>query len=512
MSNTAQSNPFLPLLATLATTPPGLVVGEGGPRDDLVPARLPLGSSIICAKATEIIGADTLELLTAAVQIGPLGCWLSPGEFVLPPIVSAVLGRELVDEINSVGNALFDGLIEADHPDVLRVRDLVDDITLRIIADHGREMFQPLAVRPDAPMHGLGGYLGVAMGAGADEWHRQRQADRLDNADKRAQEQLNLQKQTAAQTAALHGIQIKTAERKLTQQEAADQALREIQTGYKQILAGDFSPITEGIDNFYNKQLGPFNDGKTLAYQTDAKGNLVLNEINADGSAGQTHTLSRLEVANHYLRGKSALLKFQSPELFQAALSAEATARERAADRASREKIATGNNATSLSVAEINQGGTDRRHADDLAIKRGDLDIKRERLDIDRQRGGLTLQQQRQNAEIDAAREALSGLTSEEIKRRVVKSTDSGRENKDYDPMLERAVRTASRRKIGPDDVFDSRPGLQPAEPKKTPKQAALEALAANPNMAGFTLGEQTAKGFKVLDASGKHVGFLGRQ
>lgn len=510
MSNTA--NPFLPLVATLATTPPGLVAGEGGPRDDLVPARLPLGSSIICAKATEIIGADTLQLLTAAVQIGPLGCWLSPGEFVLPPIVSAVLGRELVDEINSVGNALFDGLIEVDHPDVLRVRDLIDDITLRIIADHGREMFQPLAVRPDAPMHGLGGMLGVAMGAGADEWHRQRLQDRHDRADKRAEEEMGIKKQSAAQTAALHGIQIKTAERKLTQQEAADQTLREIQTGYRQILEGDFSPVTKGIDDFYNKQVGPFNDGKILAYQTDAKGNLVANEINADGSAGQTYTLNRQEVANHYLRGKSELMKFQSPELYQAALDAQAKALENQRNRQSKEKIATGNNATSLGVAEINQGGTDRRHADDLAIKRGDLDIKRERLDIDRERGGLTLQQQRQNAEIDAAREALSGLAPEEIKRRVVKSSDNGRENKNFDPALERAVRTASRRKIGPDNIFDSGLYRQPSEPKKTPKQTALEALTADPKMSGFTLGEQTMKGFKVLDANGKHVGYFGRQ
>ena len=62
---------------------------------------------------------------------------------------------------------------------------------------------------------------------------------------------------------------------------------------------------------------------------------------------------------------------------------------------------------------------------------------------------------------------------------------------------------------VGADEFFDNRQGQQPAAPKKTPKQAALEALAADPNMAGYTIGEQTGRGFKVLNSKGEHIGYL---
>lgn len=124
---------------------------------------------------------------------------------------------------------------------------------------------------------------------------------------------------------------------------------------------------------------------------------------------------------------------------------------------------------------------------------------------------GLTAAQERSNAEIDAARDATAGLTPDEIKRRTNKTSDTGRENKEYDGTLARQVTLAGRRKVGDDPDFGTRQGPAPAKSKQTPIQAAREALAADTNMAGMTLGEQTVKGFKVLDANGRHVGYFGR-
>ena len=71
--------------------------------------------------------------------------------------------------------------------------------------------------------------------------------------------------------------------------------------------------------------------------------------------------------------------------------------------------------------------------------------------------GGVTPAQQANNAEIDAARLALNrmNLDRAEILRRTQKSTNTGRENPDYDPSLERLVRTATQRKVGNDPKFN---------------------------------------------------------
>jgi len=71
--------------------------------------------------------------------------------------------------------------------------------------------------------------------------------------------------------------------------------------------------------------------------------------------------------------------------------------------------------------------------------------------------GGATPAQQANNAEIDAARQTLGrmNLDRAEILRRTQKSTNTGRENPDYDPSLERLVRTATQRKVGTDPKFN---------------------------------------------------------
>ena len=119
----------------------------------------------------------------------------------------------------------------------------------------------------------------------------------------------------------------------------------------------------------------------------------------------------------------------------------------------------------------------------------------------------LTVTQQRTNLEIDAAREYISGMDPDEIRRRTAKTTNTGRENPDYDPALARQAGLAARRKIGEDDQFD---GAQ-RPPPKSPAELRKEVTArfnTDRTMNKYRLGKDTAQGVEVLDARGKLVGY----
>lgn len=70
--------------------------------------------------------------------------------------------------------------------------------------------------------------------------------------------------------------------------------------------------------------------------------------------------------------------------------------------------------------------------------------------------GGLTAAQQANNAEIDEARRAITGLSRDEILRRTQEATATGRSNESYDPYLEALVRKATQRKVGDDPNFET--------------------------------------------------------
>ncbi|MBP8277533.1 MAG: hypothetical protein KAX55_11640, partial [Propionivibrio sp.] len=116
----------------------------------------------------------------------------------------------------------------------------------------------------------------------------------------------------------------------------------------------------------------------------------------------------------------------------------------------------------------------------------------------------LTLEQMRTNREIHAARQKIAGLSPEEIRRKTAKQTNTGRENPDFDPALERAVSLAGRRKIGVDDEFDQR---QAQAPTAQPAGDVVTRFTADPAMKNHRLGQQTDLGTEVFDASGKLIG-----
>lgn len=119
----------------------------------------------------------------------------------------------------------------------------------------------------------------------------------------------------------------------------------------------------------------------------------------------------------------------------------------------------------------------------------------------------LTAAQQRSNHEIEAARDYISGMDPDEIRRRTAKTTHTGRENPDYDPALARQAGLAARRKIGEDDHFDN----TPRPPAKTAGELRKEIAArfsADRTMNKHRLGKDTDKGVEVLDARGKLIGY----
>lgn len=119
----------------------------------------------------------------------------------------------------------------------------------------------------------------------------------------------------------------------------------------------------------------------------------------------------------------------------------------------------------------------------------------------------LSLAQQTSNKQIEISRRKIAGMSPEEIRRRTTKTSDTDRNNPDYDPMLAQHARLANRRMYGSDPWYDQQgqPQQPPAQPQQNPYAAKFN---ADPKMRGNTLGAKTSRGYQVLDASGKVVGY----
>ena len=154
-------------------------------------------------------------------------------------------------------------------------------------------------------------------------------------------------------------------------------------------------------------------------------------------------------------------------------------------------------------LRQSGQGVRDDRRDERLGQR---LDAQSEALDKRLSAGGgLSVPQQRTNDSIEAARIKMKGMSQPDV---VKKSQPGGRE---YDQEIARIYRLANTRKYGEDTSHDAFSSGTQQNNAATPIQKATAALAADPAMAGFKLGDQTMKGFKVYDSNGKHVGYFGK-
>lgn len=500
----------------------GLLVGPGGEREDLIPCIAPYGAAIINAAAVRLTG-NRLQRIADLVAAKNVRLLLSPGEFVLRPDVSATLGPPMVDVLNDIGNDVHGDLIGADGEAVRLLQDKLDELIAGL--ESGTAPLLGEEVRAAVG-------LGVALGAAVDEINRQKQQERLDRADARAEEMAPVQRQYYQNAVAQQGIGLT----KVRQQQADDDAVRQHLSGWKagrdKIAAGDYGPLLDGIESQYNKQAGPFADGATVVPQSTPQG-LVLNHLDKDGNPlGATRPLTPDMAVKLYDEGMKMQFKFLSPAMYDKAERAAADQAKADADRTSREKIAAGHDEARAYGADVRADAT--TEAADIRAKAA-RDAAATRAARPAGPKGLTLAQERANAEIEAARTALDGMDEAEIKRRTARATNTGRENPDFDPNLARQMTLAGRRMVGKDDRFDSQRGGRPAPDTfagktvadmtdeqlqrfsglagadgkaKIVAEQARRRFAGDPVMQGHNLGEMTPKGYKVFDSQGRHVGY----
>lgn len=138
------------------------------------------------------------------------------------------------------------------------------------------------------------------------------------------------------------------------------------------------------------------------------------------------------------------------------------------------------------------------------------LDARTEATEAGKPPKDLTFTQKARNAEIDRAREKIAGMDPAEIRRLSAKATNTGRENKDYDPSIARAAAVAARRKVGDDPWFDGQGGSAGGQPKAAPRADVADLanrFAADPAMKSMRLGSLKPEGREVFDAAGKLIG-----
>ena len=265
-----------------------------------------------------------------------------------------------------------------------------------------------------------------------------------------------------------------------------------------------------------------------MARENKARGEMIDGMIAANGGNG----IAALPENRDTAEWNAAFDQRRMVEGFQDAMKRAGTRTERAAlGQALNQTIAgqnqlaheamrlqgdLNNKGIAASIEKARQASIDQRAADRNQIQVRGQDVtadtaagriaSQERIAEQRRDAGarLTLPQTRINSEIDAARERVTGLSPEEIKRKTANYTATGRENPDFDPTLAKAVSLANRRKYGADDHFDQREQAQ--QPAGTDGDV-MTRFRGDQAMQGHKVGQQTDQGLEVFDASGKLIG-----
>ncbi|MCK9382128.1 MAG: hypothetical protein M0P95_13840 [Sulfuritalea sp.] len=304
--------------------------------------------------------------------------------------------------------------------------------------------------------------------------------------------------------------------RDFTESEGGHAYANDFAQAQRLVTAGDFETAAPVLERLYNRG---YPDGRQAKLTSLGDGNFKLDVF--DQKSGQQLGSKTMPAAD---MGKMAISALAPTKLVEFMANQEG---KRATEAASLNK--------SLELERLRQEGRDTqddRRDERLATRIG--------ADAERRAGKspLTPAQQRSNAEIDAAREAVAGMSPQDIMRKTAKATNTGRENPDYDPSLARQAGLANRRKIGDDELFDTRQNRQQSgdtfagKPVTEMTEAQLQqfgrsagaegkakidteltrrAFMGDQTMQGHRLGEMTPKGYKVFDPQGRHVGYYRR-
>lgn len=145
------------------------------------------------------------------------------------------------------------------------------------------------------------GNLGVALGAGVDEWHKQQEESRKQTAEERAALQFQQQQEQYA--------------RQQKQQQAMD-AVNAKYAGYREALKkGDYS-FADGLIGEYNANQGAWADGLTVQGQSTPQGK-VLNFVGQDGKVARSVPVNAQSLSQMLDDAHMTEMKYASPEGFQ---------------------------------------------------------------------------------------------------------------------------------------------------------------------------------------------------
>lgn len=255
--------------------------------------------------------------------------WLSDGEYVLPAKTVKAMG----------GAAALDPVVKA--------------------TNDGRE---PMPRMEGGTAKAASGGLGVALGAGVDEYTRQRVLQDQRNAraedvawrNARAAEEDKRWTTADARAAAVHGIQMEQGQRQQKQQKARDDLMdsaRQLDAFNGEISKLDpNAPVpmdfVERAAKFYNEHPTMQNGMQASIQQIDGKPMMVHGVPGRSDAQILPITKDTLmagskEAGNLLIRN----LAMTSPEGFEAYAKAQSASAQEAAKIASQEKIAAGNNA-----------------------------------------------------------------------------------------------------------------------------------------------------------------------
>lgn len=263
--------------------------------------------------------------------------WLSDEEYVLNAEAVKLVGKDKLDAINEAGLRRRGGGVTA-------------------------------GVKGGVPALAGGGMLGVALGAGVNQWDKLEAARRMEEDAKFNQgiatERVALAKAADKRATESHDIQTGALRRAEADELAARTSLGELRAAAQAVLDGkDSGDMWQGMLQEYNGNQGAFADGRTLYPQSTPQG-VVLNTVGPNGvSLGSVpfDRNTKLKMLEEYYDRKMA---YGTPAQYQAyqALKRQAEQAGIAHTRKLAEIAAQGRN--QLEVAGLqDRGATDRNNA-----------------------------------------------------------------------------------------------------------------------------------------------------
>jgi hypothetical protein len=333
----------------------GCLVGPGTETSDSIPALLPLSACVLNAETVRRIGRGTLDAIVRTAVAAKMHAELSAGEYVIPPLVVSILGRELLHAWNTAGNLIRDGHsldveahaaeLQASADEALAIlEDLAAHPDIRGISEASQRLIDA-GTRENARL-AMGGVMAGAMAdqlMRGDELSERRKARAEDVSWRESQAAENARRwgifnaraeETHAQTSALKRFEVDKAKRDEQEAVAVRDHLKAWAEGRQRIQSGDYAPFQAAV-NEYNTNEGAFGDGYKLLPQNTPNGP-VLNHIDTDGNVKAQY--GEGDALRLFDAGMSKKLEFISPHYFEAARKETASRSEKEADRKSREK------------------------------------------------------------------------------------------------------------------------------------------------------------------------------